>query len=164
MVFRFIATWRRASVAAMDVMQRFMAYAGDFEKTLADDDWKRLEQYFAADAVYEVAAQAFGCSLRGPQSIFGGMKKSLDGFDRKFDGRDVEVTRGPEISGDEIRLGWKVVYHKQGVSDFVLRGQSMVRYRDGKIVYLSDGYDPGVGADLASWQRENAIVLDPSYT
>jgi len=40
----------------MDIMQQFMAYAGDFERTLADDDWSRLSGYFADDAVYEVRA------------------------------------------------------------------------------------------------------------
>ena len=28
---------------SMDIMQPFMAYAGDFERTLADDDWTRLQ-------------------------------------------------------------------------------------------------------------------------
>src|SRR6185503_5087987 len=97
------------SVIAMDIMQQFLAYAGDFERTLADDDWSRLRRYFADDAVYEVKAP-FGCRLTGPTAIFAGIKKSLDGFDRKFAKRDIEVTSGPEVSADEIRMGWKVVY------------------------------------------------------
>ena len=98
----------------MDIMQKFLGYAGDFEKTLADDDWTRLGHYFADDAVYEVKAESFGCRLVGPTAIFRGMKKSLDGFDRKFAKRDIEVTCGPEVSGDGLRLGWKVVYSKGG--------------------------------------------------
>ena len=148
----------------MDITQLFLTYAGDFEKTLADDDWVRLRRYFADDAVYEVKAESFGCRLTGPAAIFAGMRKSLNGFDRKFAKRDIEVTSGPEISGDEIRLGWKVVYSKDGLPPFVLRGHSVVRYADGKIVSLSDLYDPSVAGELAAWQRESGVAIDPSYT
>jgi len=148
----------------MDIMQQFMAYAGDFEKTLADDNWGRLQHYFAADAVYEVTAESFGCRLTGPNAIFAGIKKSLDGFDRKFAKRDIEITSGPDISADEIRMGWKVVYTKEGLPPFVLRGRSTVRYTSDKIVHLTDAYDPSVAGDLASWQRETGIALDPSYS
>ena len=68
----------------MDNLPLFMKYAADFEKTLADDDWTRLRQYFAADAVYEVKSDGFPCKLTGPDAIFKGIKKSLDGFDRKY--------------------------------------------------------------------------------
>ena len=148
----------------MDIMQRFLAYAGDFERTLADDDWDRLRPYFADDAVYEVQAEAFGCRLVGPAAIFAGIKKSLNGFDRKFDKRDIDVTSGPEISADEIRMGWAVTYQAEGRSPFVLRGRSAVRYAGDKIAHLCDSYDPSVGAELATWQRENGVRLDPSYT
>jgi hypothetical protein len=152
------------SVIAMDIMQEFMAYAGDFERTLVDDDWTRLRRYFVDDAVYEVKATSFGCRLTGPAAIFAGIKKSLDGFDRKFTKRDIEVTSGPEIVGDELRMGWKVVYSKEGLKPFALRGQSTARYSGGKIVYLADSYDPSVAAELAAWQRESGVQLDPSYT
>jgi hypothetical protein len=151
------------SVTVMDIMQQFMAYAGDFERTLADDDWTRLRRYFADGAVYEVKAKSFGCHLTGPAAIFAGMKKSLDGFDRKFGKRDIEVTSGPEISGEEIRMGWKVIYTKEGLPPFVLRGRSAVRYAGDKIIYLADSYDPSVAGELAAWQRESGVELDPSY-
>ena len=105
-----------------------------------------------------------GCRLTGPAAIFAGMKKSLDGFERKFAKRDIEVTSGPEIFGDEMRMGWKVVYTKVDLPPFVLRGNSIVRYADGKIVHLADSYDPSVAAELAAWQRTSGVALDPSYT
>jgi hypothetical protein len=148
----------------MDIMQQFMAYAGDFERTLADDEWTRLQRYFADDAVYEVQAESFGCRLTGPAAIFAGIRKSLNGFDRKFAKRDIEVTSGPEISGDEMQMGWKVVYSKEGLPPFVLRGRSVVRYSGDKIVYLSDRYDPSMSVELADWQRRSGVTLDPSYT
>lgn len=147
----------------MDNLTRFMAYAADFEKTLADDDWSRLRQYFAADAVYEVKSDGFPCMLTGPDAIFKGIKKSLDGFDRKFDGRDVAVTDGPTVAGDAIGMAWTVTYRKAGKTPYPLRGRSDVRYRDGKIVRLVDSYDASVGPEAATWMQQNGMVLDPSY-
>src|SRR5690349_21367083 len=64
---------RLLAVRRMENLPRFMAYAADFEKTLVDDDWSRLRQYFADDAVYEVKAESFGCKLSGPDAIFKGI-------------------------------------------------------------------------------------------
>lgn len=144
-------------------MQPFMAYAGDFEKTLHDDDWGRLRHYFADDAVYDVKAESFGCQLSGPAQIFAGMKKSLDGFDRKFEKRDVEVTDGPQISATEIRMGWKVTYHHASLPQFVLLGRSLVRYAGDKIVYLCDSYEPSTEAEFAQWQQATGVELNPAY-
>lgn len=147
----------------MDNLARFMKYAGEFEKTLADDDWSRLRQYFADDAVYEVAAEGFPCRLSGPDAIFKGIKKSLDGMDRKFDGRDLDVTSGPEVDGETLRLGWTVTYRKAGKEPYALRGRTEVRYRDGRIAHMKDSYDPSVGPEAAAWIARNGMALDPSY-
>lgn len=148
----------------MQTLQQFLAYAGAFEKTLGDDDWERLRPFFADDAVYEVEAQSFGCRLQGATAIFAGMKKSLDGFDRKFDGRDVKLTEGPAVEGDEIRMRWEVIYRKQGVEPFTLRGRSLVRYGNGKLVYLCDSYEPSTEAEFTQWSQVNKLQLDPRYT
>ena len=140
-----------------------MAYAADFETTLVDDDWSRLRQYFADDAVYEVKAQSFGCTLTGPDAIFKGIKKSLDGFDRKFDGRSVNVTSGPAMDGDTMRMSWEVTYRKAGKTPYLLRGATGVRYGEGKIVWLGDTYGPEVDAEARAWMQQNGITLDPSY-
>ena len=75
-----------------------------------DDDWSRFRPYFADDAVYEVKSNSFGCKLTGPDAIFTGIKKSLDGFDRQFESRGIDITKGPEIDGDELRADWAVTY------------------------------------------------------
>lgn len=147
----------------MENLTHFMQYAAAFEQTLADDDWSRLRQYFAPDAVYEVKSEGFPCRLQGPDAIFKGIKKSLDGFDRKFEGRSVDVTKGPEIAGDTLAMDWVVTYRKAGKTPYPLRGHSEVRYRDGKIVALVDSYDANVGPEAAAWMQQNGMILDPSY-
>ncbi len=148
----------------MDIMPQFMAYAADFEQTFVDDDWTRLEKYFAADAVYEVQSGSFGCRLTGPAAILAGIKKSLDHFDRKFDKRDIQITSPPEVTGDEMRVGWAVLYTKAGWPPFTLRGRSTVRYAGTVIAHLCDSYDPSMDQELAAWRRESGATVDPSYT
>jgi hypothetical protein len=147
----------------MENLQRFAAYAADFEKTLADDDWSRLRPYFADDAVYTVESETFPCRLVGPDAIFRGIKKSLDGFDRKFERRDVELPGGPEVLPDGLRVAWKITYHKAGKEPYVLCGRSAAHYRDGKIAVLTDSYDAGVAADAEAWMKRNGIALDARY-
>lgn len=147
----------------MDILQAFMAYAGDFERTYLDDDWTRLRRYFTDDAVYEVEAETFGCSLQGPAAIFAGIRKSLDGFDRRFETRDIAVVDGPVAAGDELRVGWTVTYGRAGVPSFVLRGRSTVRFRDDLIARLTDSYDPAAERELAEWRRSSGMAVDVSY-
>lgn len=148
----------------MSILQRFLAYAADFEKTLVDDDWSRLGQYFSDDAVYRVDSELFGCELTGPDAIFAGMKKSLDGFDRNFPRREIATHGGPVVEGNELHVAWAVTYQKDELPDFVLRGKSLARICDDKIELLVDSYDESVIKDIDEWTRETNVELDPSYT
>jgi hypothetical protein len=148
----------------MGPVEPFIAYAQDFEKTYADDDWSRLERYFAPDAVYEVRNVPFGCRLVGPQAIFRGIKKSLDGFDRRMDERNVAITEPPSVDGDRVTIGWTVTYRKSGAPDLLLRGRSSARIADGKIVEMADEYPDGMAAEAGAWFAKHAPDVDPSYT
>jgi hypothetical protein len=149
----------------MGTLERFLLYAADFEKTLADDDWSRLTQYFSPEAVYRVESNLFGCELHGPSAIFAGIKKSLDGFDRKFTEREIEITQGPELNdeGNELRASWTVTYQKGALPPFVLRGKSMVRNDGDEITLLVDSYDDEVADEATAWMQETGEEFDPRY-
>jgi hypothetical protein len=147
----------------MGPLESFLAYAQDFETTYDDDDWSRLERHFAPDAVYEVRNIAFACRLEGVPAILRGLKKSLDGFDRRLAKRTIGVADGPAVEGDTIAIGWTATYGAPGAPPFVLRGRSTARYRDGVIVELIDEYPDGMDADAAAWIGRYAPGLDASY-
>ncbi len=147
----------------MDILEHFMAYAAAFEETYKDDDWSRLRQYFTDDAVYEVVSDSIGCTITGPDAIFTGIKKSLDGFDRKFAGRVIALKGAPEVDGDAFGVGWTVTYTKDGVAPFVLPGHTGAAYRNGKIARLTDSYEPSVSVDTATWMQKNGMTFDGSY-
>jgi hypothetical protein len=147
----------------VDVLTQFLTYAGEFEKSYKDDDWSRVEPYFCADAVYRVVGLGVDCEIRGPKAIFRGIKKSLDGFDRRFDARRIDIVAGPEVAGDELRIGWTVTYTKAQLEPFVLRGRTEVRGFDGKIASMADHYDDAMAAEAARWAAANSFPIDPSY-
>jgi len=142
----------------------FGAYAAAFEQTYKDDDWERLERYFADDAVYSVVNLGpASCSIRGRDAILAGIHKSVDGFDRRFDTRAVEILSGPEESGNNVRVEWRVTYTSAGRPDAVISAFSVARVADGRIVELFDVYDAGVAESFAEWLRETGMAVDPRY-
>ena len=148
----------------MTPLQRFGIYAQEFEQTFADDDWSRLERHFAPDATYEVAGTPpFACSLRGRDAIFHGIRKSLDGFDRRFATRDIALEGVPTVEGDTVSLSWAVTYGRPGSPALVLRGRSSATYDGERIARLVDSYDPAAIAATAAWLRAHGTDLDPSY-
>ena len=148
-------------------LQVFADYAAAFEETFADDDWSRLEQYFAEDARYEISGGPFATTIDGRDAILKGLKKSLDGFDRKFDYREIELTSGPTLTateeGDEIRMTWKVHYRMNGAPDISLPGGSMLRVNDGVIQLLRDEYNDAELGEIGAWLAEHGAGLDGSY-
>lgn len=150
-----------------DAIQVFGAYASAFEETFVDDDWSRLEQYFADDARYEISGGPFACEIDGREAILAGLKKSLDGFDRKFDHREIELTSGPAVTpseeGDVVRMTWKVRYRMKGAPDMSLPGASMLRVKDGVIQLLRDEYNDEELGEVGAWLAEHGEGLDAAY-
>lgn len=101
---------------------------------------------------------------RAPPSPAGaGIRKSLDGFDRRFASRRPELLGKPELLEDGCRIEWNAHYRQEGFEPLMLRGASTVRYRDGKIVYLADHYAAAAEADFLAWQSRNPSPVDLSY-
>lgn len=142
---------------------RFVRYARAFEKTLADDDWERIKPFFRDDAIYQVIDDEIGCELVGPEAITAGIKKSLDGFDRRFPRRSVRLTRRPALGWNRVRVWWSVTYKHDTWGPYTLAGSSDARYRGGRIARLVDRFAPGSLAEMRSWMEANGVELDPSY-
>ena len=147
----------------MGPLANFMEYAQAFELSYDDDDWSRIERFFAPDAVYDVRS-SFGCRLIGRDAILRGFKKSLDGFDRKMAKRTIDITDPPVEAGDTMTVGWTVWYEKPGAPRFGLRGRTTARYRGDVIAELVDEYTDEMGKEVEAWVRQYAPGFDPSYT
>lgn len=147
----------------MSTLEHFVAYATAFEQTFDDDDWSRVEPFFAPDAVYEVRSAAFGCRIEGRAAILAGLKKSLDGFDRRFAKRTIDVVDGPHVQGEALAVGWTATYGLAGAPSLVLRGRSTVRFGGGRIASLVDEYPRDMDEEIAGWIAEYAPGASAAY-
>jgi len=147
----------------MDPLQRFAAYAADFEKTFEDDDWTRLEVYFAEDATYTVTGTPFDCTIQGRDAIFRAIKKSIDGFDRRFDKRDLVPNGPPVVNGNRVTFSGTGHYEKEGVDALTIQlSETAVLDEAGLIVSLEDSYPKGQD-DMLGWLERYSADFDPSY-
>ena len=147
----------------MDLLQRFGEYAGEFEKTYQDDDWSRLERFFAPDVTYVVSGSSFDCELRGRDKVLSGIKKALDGFDRRFDQRSVEGHGEPRVEGNRVVFPARVGYEKQGLESLSFTLSETAEFDDaGRIVRLRDDYDAGQD-HVDRWLEQHRDGFDPTY-
>ncbi len=147
----------------MDPLQRFAAYAADFEKTFADDDWTRIKGYFAEDAIYTVRGTPFDCEVRGRDAIFRAIKKSIDGFDRRFDKREIAPDATPVVEGNRVTFSGSGRYEKEGVDTLTIRLSETAEFDEtGRIVSLEDVYPEGQD-EMLRWLERYRAEFDPSY-
>jgi hypothetical protein len=123
----------------MDDIAVFANYAAAFEEAYASDDWSKVRDAFAEDAVYEaVAPPPFGGTWKGRDAIVAHLVESVNGFDRTFDERLLSMTAGPSMEDGAVFVGWSVTYRKSGQSDLAIAGEERAWIDDGRIVRLED--------------------------
>jgi hypothetical protein len=148
-------------------VQVFMDYAAAFEETYVDDDWSRLIPFFHEDARYEVRGGPMACEIEGREAIFKGLKKSIDGLDRRFDERVIEISDGPHVTavpeGEEVSIGWLVTYRRGESPNIGIPGRSVFTVADGRIAAMRDEYDDAALAPLGAWLQQYGADLDGSY-
>jgi hypothetical protein len=128
----------------MEPAKRFIEYASAFEQTVVDDDWTRLEPYFAADAVYVVTGEApLGGRWEGRKQILEHLRDSLDALDRKFDERRIEPVGTPRIGEATFEMRWRGVYRKAGCPDLVFGGIERATFEGERISLLEDAIEDG---------------------
>lgn len=148
-------------------MKVFMEYAAAFEQTYVDDDWLRLARFFSEGATYEVRGGPLACEISGREAIFAGLKKSIDGLDRRCAERQLELIDGPDIvasgDGEELGIGWRVTYQYGEAPKVAFLGRSVFKIVSGMIMEMRDEYDERDMEELGAWMLEYGEGLDGSY-
>ena len=139
----------------MNNLEQFQAYADAFEETYIDNNWQRLEQYFAADAVY---APGDGSEIVGRENILAHLQTSIDGLDRRFDSRTLKATP-PTAEGNTVSLSWALHLSKAPAPDLVAAGVEHATYANGVITRLEDIFDPGTPESLGAWMETHGQLL-----
>jgi ketosteroid isomerase-like protein len=146
----------------MNRIQRFAAYAAAFEKAVAENDWAAVEPHFTEDAVYEIFGPPPFAGRHSPRSdVLAYLRASLDGFDRRFDERELEVLEGPVERGDSVWLRWRATYRLAGAPPLAVEGEETATYRGDAILRLEDRFEPNSAAGALAYFGEHAAKLRP---
>ena len=131
----------------MSNLPRFATYAADFEKTLLDDNWARLEPFFAESASY---LPGDGTEAKGRAAAIQALKDSVEALERRCETRELIGEPGISEQGATVTLTYSIRYGKAGVPDFVLNGVETIDYVDGQIVRMEDIFEDSDA--LAAWK------------
>jgi len=144
-------------------MQQFGDYAADFEKTFADDDWERISDRFHPEISYIVTGSPYDCELKGRDAVLSGLKKALDGFDRRFENREISANGEPNVEPGKVAFHAHCLYEKSGLPTltFVLT-ETVELNNEGLITHIHDDYPDGQD-HVSEWLDSNKAEFDPRY-
>jgi len=137
-------------VGSMGNADRFKEYAEAFEEAYLDDDWSRLERFFAEDATYR---SFYGADLvvTGRKGVLEQFQADTNAFDRKFDARHLEFPVGPKEDRARVSMVWKLTYAKADAPDLVLVGTETATFRGDQIILLEGAYAPETFGEFGAW-------------
>lgn len=136
----------------MNALERFGRYAAAFEVFFDTDDPSVLEPYFSEDAVYETfGGPPFAGRHEGRDAVFAYLKASLDGFDRLFAERELELLEGPELRDDSVWMRWRASYRAPGFPELCIDGQETVTFDGDRIVRLQDDFTLEMSSIVEQW-------------
>jgi hypothetical protein len=136
----------------MDAVSRFREYAAAFEDVVKSDDFSRLEPFFTEDAVYEIlGGPPFAGRHVGRPAILAYLKASLDGFDRRFRTRRIEMLEGPQLREGAVWFRWRVSYSSPGLPELVLDGVEIATFEGDRIRRLEDRFPLEMSSITEHW-------------
>ena len=144
----------------MSLVDRFNAYAEAFEVVFEKDDWSILEPYFTEDAVYEASGgPPFDGKAEGRKKVFEYLKASVDGFDRGFDERKLEMVEGPVERDGTVWLRWRVTYRVGDAPPVSMDGEETAHFEGDRICRLTDRFGEGGSGGGVEWLGRHAGTM-----
>ena len=146
----------------MGNIDRYMAYAAAFEEAYASDNWSKLEPFFTEDAVYEfIAPSPFGGKYEGRTAVFTQFKNSVNGLDRRFNSRTIEVLEGPSEKDGTVWVRWAGIYTLAGAPNCRMEGEERAVFAGDRIRRLTDSISDAEAGRLGTYLGEHGAKLKP---
>ena len=144
----------------MGQIERYVAYATAFEEAYASDDWSKLEPFFIEDAVYEFIAPApFGGKYEGRAAVLAQFKNSVNGLDRRFNSRKVEVLEGPVEKNGSVWIRWAAIYTLTGAPDCRMEGEERAVFTHDRISRLEDSLTASEAGRIGAYFAQHGAKL-----
>jgi ketosteroid isomerase-like protein len=144
----------------MSNTMQFGAYAAAFEKAYVSDEWSLVEPFFTEDAVYEINLEPpMGGRVEGRAAILAYFKEVLDGFDRRFESRELVLLEGPKEDGQSVWVRGRATYRAAGVPELVLELEETAHFEGERISRLEDRYEPEMEQQISAYLTEHGAKL-----
>ena len=137
----------------MNILDQFNAFAADFESCVADDNWSRLEKYFAEDASYWNVGGP-DPKIKGRAEIVAYLRDNVASNDRRFASRDLEAITEPAVTGNKLSREWRVTYRLPGAPDLVLEGEARYEFEGELIRRLEEEVTAASMQRYMEWMQE----------
>jgi len=137
----------------MSIIDKFESFAADFEASVRDDDWSRLEKYLAKDAKYSNVGGPDPKS-DGREAILGYLKKDVTNYDRRFDTRTLVALTPPICEGDRLSRKWRCTYSLAGTPDLVVEGEARYVFESGLIKDIEEELTPASMQKVEEWMQK----------
>jgi len=147
----------------MGTIERYVAYATAFEEAYVSDDWSKLEPFFTEDAVYEFIAPApIGGKYEGRAAVLAQFKNSVNGLDRRFDSRKVEVLEGPSEKDGAVCIRWAAIYTLSGAPECRMEGEERAMFVGDRIRRLVDSMTDAQTGRVGAYLAQHGAKLKPA--
>ena len=142
----------------MDLREVFHAYEADFEKTVADDRWSRLERDFSENAVYQTYGN-LGRRTEGRRNVFDRLRRDLDTLDRRCKWRRVTTIGSIQVDENRVLRNWVATFHVDGSTDLMIEGSERITFVGDRIVKLEEEPSENAERHLLAWMKLNPHVF-----
>ncbi len=142
----------------MTIIDRFEAFAAEFEAAIQDDDWARLEKYLAEDATYLNVGGPDPKSL-GRQAVLAYLQADVSAVDRRFDHRELTALTPPVTQGNRLSRQWRCTYRLAGAPDLVVEGEARYLFEGDLIKEIEEEPTADSFQRLAEWMEQYGDLL-----
>lgn len=140
-----------------------VAYTAAFEEAYASDNWSKLEPFFTEDAEYAFVAPApFGGEYKGRAAVLTQFQNSVNGLDRRFDSRTVEVLEGPVEKDGGVWIRWAAVYTLADAPDCRMEGEERATFTGDRISRLEDLMRDAEAGRVGAYFAQHGAKLKPA--
>ena len=144
----------------MGMIERYAAYAAAFEEAYESDNWSVLEPYFTEEAVYDfIAAPPLGGRHEGRATVLNDFKDAVNGFDRLFKSRKVDLLEGPVEKDGDVWVRWAATYELEGAPDLRMEGEDRASFAGDRIRLLEDRVTDEEGAKIGTYMAAHGGKL-----
>lgn len=144
----------------MSIVDIFETFAADFELTVQDDDWTRLEKYFADDAIY-LNVGDLKSKCEGRDAILAFLKDDVSNNDRRFDTRQLTALTQPEARGNRLSRQWRTTYTLVGTPDLIVEGEARYLFDGDLIKKIEEELTPASFRKYSTWMQKYGDKLLP---